>query len=967
MKKRVFFKELAMVAAGVMALSSVPAAGFISEAQEEYPEKIVLPLELIDYDADNLLFQYDLGDAVGNEFAFTSAEFVNAVGAVQVPINGSVENTFYAQGLVGNELNEETRVPQYKREVVEKVAGLVQAQLAKPAAGATTQIFQELQSRLVTKEADAVEFSNLTDASLTKKVKYFYDYGWQIQGEGYTQADGEIRDSAGNVIWKQETDGILYYGNGNADDTLVLRVTGLEPTAQYKIHSWKGLGTDQSEFSIDLQVYDSNGMLDSDKAARDMEADGVTEITLKIVPTPNMEGNGEKIAALHVSEVVGSTENKVCDDILKQVEENSFAYTGWKAANEGLFSVSGAALVQDGIEKWKFEGDGLEARGTTETVYRELALRAGKQYFVSYLGASAMQIDIYDAEGAGELVKENVQTGDMFTCPESGKIKIVVKGSGEEYKTYEDDPTWWQRNKLAQLSLSEISCPLGTYEDSEQKYADGTKGYNDISTCMDYAYYMLNNFFVPTADTNKHPYDGYKTLTLSYAGNGEYEFVADISEWTDAEKRYEVIYDRENGDIRNNRNALGGGDGLFPLDGIDTDENTYVAEPSGNVHNFHYAMSSHSYFYYDQSKDLFFEFAGDDDVYLFINGKLALDIGGAHLAARQKITLNELQEQLGLEDGHAYQFDFFYLERHTDYSNFYVRTNIRLLDAGEPGLNFYQNGSILEDGSIVEKGSEIELEYLLKSNVDGLTNIQFYDRTLGIGIGVNGFQNTNGNRIYPNGIRIRVYRADGSEEETFFDPAAGEEISNYFRSLTLNFGDQVAVSGFLYSVTDRLDADVSVTFDSPRYAGAVSDIVSNEDNTAGIIDVKEDSQEPGGNDEGTGKDDGTGNDEGTGKDEGTGNDDNSGGTAAPSSPGTDSSQAGTTTTPATPAKAQNQVQPSDGNSQKQAPVATESTPATADTLPWAVSIVVILLIAAGICFRIPGLWADKTEQESDGI
>lgn len=839
MVKKRFFKMLAMLAVGAIAINSIGGEFTVKAEGNKIPPEIILPISLIDYNADNLLFQYDLGDVIGSEFAFTSSNFNNSVeGSLLAPLPYETDGQtlYYVKGLVESRLSD--GVPKYTKAAVQKAAELVQAQLAKPAAGATTDSFQDLQNRLVTKDADAVEFSGMTDASLARKIIYFYDYGWQIQGEGYTQADGVIKDNTGKVIWQQEGDGILYYGSGNAGDALVLTVTGLNPALRYRINSWKGFGADQAEYSVDLQVYNGESLIESDKAARVMEVSGVSEITLKIVPTPGMEINGEKIAALHVWELNDSGETKVCDNILNQVEKSNFEYTGWKAVNADLFTVNEGALLQDGIEKWKFDGDGLEGRGTSEAVYKELTLRAGKQYLLSYLGASAMQIDIYDAEGSNELIKENIQTGDMFTCPASGKVKIVVTGSGEEYKTYAEDTTWWQRNKLAQLALSEISCPLGTYEESEQKYADGTKGYEDITTCMDYAYYMLNNLFVVEADTNKQPFAGYQTLTLSQIeeGKSEYEFVADISELTDVDMRYAIVYDEVGKNIRNDRTTTAVVDGLFPLDSSPTKEAGYLGI-SGAEHNFHYALSSQAYFYYDEAEELYFEFAGDDDVYLFINEKLALDIGGAHLAAKERINLNEMQEQLGLESGNVYKFNFFYLERHTDYSNFYIKTNIQLLKSGELAMNFYQDNQSIQSGGTVNKGSKAEVEYVLTSNTDGLKAIQFTDTGLGISVGKEGLTYADAISIAETGVTITVYNKDESVKSTF-SYTNSEEIKDYFNTLTLQLGEKVAVRGFLFEVEEKIEANVSVTFDTPHYAGVNSNMVSNEDTVTGELDVK---------------------------------------------------------------------------------------------------------------------------------
>jgi fibro-slime domain-containing protein len=55
-------------------------------------------------------------------------------------------------------------------------------------------------------------------------------------------------------------------------------------------------------------------------------------------------------------------------------------------------------------------------------------------------------------------------------------------------------------------------------------------------------------------------------------------------------------------------------------------------------------------------------FTGDDDLWVFINGQLAVDIGGIHPATIQSITLNP--GDFGMTAGNNYSFDIFYAERH---------------------------------------------------------------------------------------------------------------------------------------------------------------------------------------------------------------------------------------------------------------------------------------------------------------
>jgi fibro-slime domain-containing protein len=113
---------------------------------------------------------------------------------------------------------------------------------------------------------------------------------------------------------------------------------------------------------------------------------------------------------------------------------------------------------------------------------------------------------------------------------------------------------------------------------------------------------------------------------------------------------------------------------FFPIDslGFGCEWNKYRG--CGDLitsHNFSYTMEMHRTFV--KVPGQVFRFRGDDDVWLFINNQLVMDLGGMHAPVSDSVLIDSLTS---LDYNHTYTFDFFYCERNSPGASIFIQTNM---------------------------------------------------------------------------------------------------------------------------------------------------------------------------------------------------------------------------------------------------------------------------------------------------
>ncbi len=127
-----------------------------------------------------------------------------------------------------------------------------------------------------------------------------------------------------------------------------------------------------------------------------------------------------------------------------------------------------------------------------------------------------------------------------------------------------------------------------------------------------------------------------------------------------------------------------GAENFFPIDNMLMGNTDLIERPIDDAaltmadaaHNQLMTIELHAEFIYQGNKGEIVIAESDDDLWLFINGKLAIDNGGVHPLMLGSVSLDNAAEMLGLEPGKTYAFDLFYADRKLYGTTLRVGTNL---------------------------------------------------------------------------------------------------------------------------------------------------------------------------------------------------------------------------------------------------------------------------------------------------
>ena len=120
--------------------------------------------------------------------------------------------------------------------------------------------------------------------------------------------------------------------------------------------------------------------------------------------------------------------------------------------------------------------------------------------------------------------------------------------------------------------------------------------------------------------------------------------------------------------------------------------------------NQHFCFESHAKFAFKHG--LKFSIRGDDDIWVFIDNKLAVDLGGTHLMAPGYVDLDYFMKDA--EVGSIYDIDIFFCDRRTTMSNMRISTDIYMYQHEEESVTPNSSSSTKNpssSASVVSKSS----------------------------------------------------------------------------------------------------------------------------------------------------------------------------------------------------------------------------------------------------------------------
>lgn len=328
-----------------------------------------------------------------------------------------------------------------------------------------------------------------------------------------------------------------------------------------------------------------------------------------------------------------------------------------------------------------------------------------------------------------------IHQGIVRDTLDKNRKPILNKGSKNAKTCFNDDENAFNSLFNYTKGVNEGSCysfELYQWSDSRWGFSSDYLSFGGLAG----GFFPLenkvdSNVFTDTlyAARTKHLADGPVVAQSIPNGNGSFEKLCNSSSWSGG-------VDCEGLFITDEPEIV-----IWDWETSPNNESRWVDE----LRNTHFCFESHASFTYKKGQN--FSAIGDDDVWVFIAGKLAIDNGGTHLSAPGYVDLANFTDKDGkkLVEGKTYDFDMFFCDRRTKMSNMTLLTNIYFTQKDKAKLldpcKVHDTDKFFRDSSYVKpdstKGGKGKIGLLASASVDHFV-VMPYERTLQIARGTPG-------------------------------------------------------------------------------------------------------------------------------------------------------------------------------------------------------------------------------------
>lgn len=366
---------------------------------------------------------------------------------------------------------------------------------------------------------------------------------------------------------------------------------------------------------------------------------------------------------------------------------------------------------------------------------------------------------------------------------------------------------------LAEVFRQCINGGLGSMADTRSKALAEAK---DCRTYYDAAYFLLQNLYSDNSGYGQTVKEYSQIHLVKKGDHYVYNSAYDGSVYNTASG---AIYNSQTDHVTTRANTTYVRGNLQPENRFDPINGKYygnngnkyleVVDPNQvdithyyNNTNYNMTLEGHAQFIFYEDDNLYFNFTGDDDVYLYINGVRVLDMGGAHAISKCGIKLNDVKALCGLKDGQVYDFDFYYMERHGTAANFGIETNIKIVDPSMLTEKVaYQNGVNVGNYGFVDAEKPVRYQFKLTNNGDAkIEELTFRDNDIGVSLSKDAISLNPATAITD--LYASVIGSDGTTKTSY---TAGELTEEDLKTLLKNgleIGDTISIFGFSYRIPD---------------------------------------------------------------------------------------------------------------------------------------------------------------------